>query len=153
MVYSIVEIHAVTKLHNKYEIQDSVIQTATCVDSEQCPASLEAAGCDEAESAAVAGLVFQQAFDDPFKRQLSSRSDLTNLSDFKSSMHNMQICTSASIGSNLSPEIVCSFECTGLSGAPVWVSSAPTKLIGRMREKLLEYHAEGAVLCRACSVH
>lgn len=41
-------------------------------------------------------------------------------------------------------ELLCSFECTGPSGGSVWVSSGPQKLVGRMREKLVEYGVEGA---------
>ncbi len=128
-------------MHTKYEIQDSVIEKAICLDSEPRSASLEDAGCDETRPAAMASFVFQKGRDGPFEKRPPLRSDL---SDFNSSMKRLQSCASTSTGSNLSPEILCSFECTGLSGAPVWVSSAPPKMIGRMREKLLEYHAEGA---------
>jgi hypothetical protein len=41
-------------------------------------------------------------------------------------------------------EFLCSFDCAGPSGGLVWVSSAPQKMIGRMREKLVEYREEGA---------
>ena len=43
-------------------------------------------------------------------------------------------------------KILCSFESLGSStaGGLVIVSSAPPKLIGRMREKLVEYNSEGA---------
>ena len=49
-------------------------------------------------------------------------------------------------GSHCSEEskFLCSFKRNRPYEAPVWVSPAPPKLIGRMREKLLEYHEEGA---------
>ena len=41
-------------------------------------------------------------------------------------------------------QIICAFQCLGLSGAPVWVSAAAQKSIVRMREKIYEYYEIGA---------
>ncbi len=139
-VLSVVEKHAVkhhVPLQTKFEIQNTLVQTARCLESEASPASLEVSASEESGSAAVASLFFHPG---------PPGSDLPEaFGRFPSSVTRVQSCASFSTHSSMSPEIMCLFSCTGQSGAPVLMSSAPPKMIGRMREKVLEYSEEGAV--------
>ena len=113
-------------------------------------ASLEVDDREEAEQPVSVGLVFAHSPKEIDHSQLHPRFEFAGNGRFRSSWTRMQSFTSGSTNSGTSLEFLCTFDCAGSHGSPVWLSSAPPKLIGRMREKLVEYYEEGTALsdCR-----
>jgi hypothetical protein len=157
-IRSIVEMHAVKDVTR---IDEAEIEMTKCLDSEASPATLKIEGMSS-DAVPDSSLVFKHTLDglDGSKvgksrspARFESRSSFMSLS-----MSRLQSCTSTSSRTSLAPEILCAFQCTSPAAAPVWVRSAPQKLVGRMREKVIEYQQEGKLclpvlrlICRSIS--